>query len=367
MVNRYRNNYTQILQDTDNPEFDSKIINEGFYNLQKYLKSDAAILMVANDAINSIRKQINGKKPGEEKDKLIDKYNNILNEAKLLRIPTVAKNIEKSQYTQKIDLEKITFFAKAGLYHFTFSDGTAVGVNQMYFMKKSKMKELQQDLMSQVKEIRAITNTPDFTLIDALSSAMQIRNDYFKDPKEEFSINEINTKIAKYADGIEYSHMGTNFPKIVYDNISKIPEIKEIQDKSLNGNKETLRSPEKSAKKIIDKILRNAKAIQGIEVFGPVGRFGKLRYFIESYIFKNCLSAPKRQEQLKEETANIKTAGDLNHTEQKQEFSSNIKATEEQKKDIEKISREYAEKEQENDILDGKWKPLEDNSREENE
>ena len=367
MVNRYKNNYTQILQDTDNPEFDSQVINEGFYNLQKYLKNGAAVLMVANDAINSIRKQINEKEHGEEKDKLIDKYNNILNEAKLLRIPTVAKNIEKNQDTQKIDLEKITFFAKAGLYHFTFSDGTAVGVNQMYFMKRSKMKELQQDLMSQVREIRAIMHTPDFALIDALSSAMRIRNDYFKDPKKEFSIKEINTKIAKYADGVEYSHMSPGFTKIVYDNISKIPEIKEIQNKSLNGNKETLGKPGKSAKKIINKILKNAKAIKGIEVLGPVGRFGKLRYLIESYILKNCLSAPKRQEQLKEETANIKTAGNLNYAEQKQEFDSNIKATEKQKQDMKKITRQYAEKEQEGDILDGEWKPLEDNSREENE
>ncbi len=373
-VNKYKNNYTQILRDTDNPEFDSKVINESFYNLQKYFESDAVVLMVANDAINSMRKQIEEKEDGEEKDKLIDKYNNILIEARLFRIPTTAKKISttirntgKDQKTEKIDLEKITFFAKAGLYHFTFSDGTAISINQSHFMDKRKMRDLQNEWMSQMKDIRAMTHQPDITLIDALSSAMCIRNNYFKNSKEEFSIGEINKKIVKYADGVEYSNMGSEFSKILYDNISEMPEINEIQKKSLNSNKEALIQPEKHAKKIINKILKNAKAIKGIEILGPVGRLGKLKYFIKSYILKKCLSAQKRQKQLKEEASNIKTLADLRYDEQKQEFDSNIKATEEQKQEMEKITRQYAEKEQEEDILDGKWKPVEDNTREENE
>ena len=109
--------------------------------------------------------------------------------------------------------------------------------------------------------------------------------------------------------------------------------------------------------------MKFANEIEGIKILGPVGRFGRIKYFIQSQILKRAIGAPKRCEQLKEEGARIKTKKDINNS-QKDDLKSRIEATGEQKRETVRLGKQAAERQEE--MVDAKSRPVVENERGEN-
>ena len=169
---------------------------------------------------------------GENRDSLINEYNSLVKETKRLDIINEKEIIEE---TQKLDLEKITFFAKAGLYHFNFSDGTAISVDELERLKKKEIESTKKYLEKE-HDMSLLRKTPDYILIEALRYAILKRNEYFE-AKDRLDVDTmLDEKIQKYIDGIRDEYIGKSFSEIIYDNISEITEIEDFNSKSLNAN-----------------------------------------------------------------------------------------------------------------------------------
>ncbi len=259
-----------------------------------------------------------------------------------------AEPTPESEQLEEVKVIEITCFTKAGYYHFTFSDGTTIGINQSTRLNGRAESIIKGEVESKIAKTDNIVNKPDYILIEAISDAFLSKERKSPDA-EKAKIRENTEKtIKEYLDSIRTGKQETGIPMILYDGIAEIEEIrKELKD-TLNYNEELNRETDLYEltgleKHKMSRIIKQAEQIEGFgtEIEKSPNKLLEMLKNLKSKatnIINKVKLLNSKETQSKEENNDYATLEDENG------FSQRIEATDEQKKLAVKKGQEAAQR-----------------------
>ncbi len=192
-------------------------------------------------------------------------------------------------------IKNVTCFAKAGYYLIEFMDGSKIGYNQ-FDDKMNNIEELESKLGQDIDEDSINTKKQDIYLMDAIREAIVVEKGEGRNADLKADLKKVsNEYLNDYMQGIEsknmlIKNMLVGFPKIIYDNKTKMPEILEIRQEvannSANITEEVVKKPTLKQRIQMARILKAAKKIDGITVEESVGILGTIKNSVKGLASK---------------------------------------------------------------------------------